>query len=183
MTDTTPNEPAPTTRCTSDAIVAEVTIAAPRDLVWRALTDGHLLAMWWGSEDTYRAAGDWKVDLRPGGRTRRDGCACSAGSPRSRRTWRQPKGDDDRHSLRSVSRGMLDSGHRETRTESTRDGISLAPRFRQKSVKNPAAGTRHSDLGRGLAGAADLNYSSSSMAGVSRSADIPPCPLSTTHQV
>jgi uncharacterized protein YndB with AHSA1/START domain len=58
---------APTSRCTEDTIVAEVVIAAPRELVWRALTDGRLLATWWGSDDTYRATGDWQLDLRPGG--------------------------------------------------------------------------------------------------------------------
>lgn len=63
----TPSVNTPVSSCTADTIVAEVLIAAPRDLVWRSLTDGRLLSLWWGSDDTYHA-NEWNLDLRPGGR-------------------------------------------------------------------------------------------------------------------
>jgi uncharacterized protein YndB with AHSA1/START domain len=47
-------------------IHAVVEIAAPPERVFRALTEPHELAAWWGSADTYQTF-DWSIDLRPGG--------------------------------------------------------------------------------------------------------------------
>jgi uncharacterized protein YndB with AHSA1/START domain len=53
-------------------IVATVDIAAPRERVFRALTDPQELMQWWGSPETYRADAR-EADLRVGGRWRVEG--------------------------------------------------------------------------------------------------------------
>jgi uncharacterized protein YndB with AHSA1/START domain len=52
---------------TEDAIIAEVSINAPKSVVWLALTEPRMLASWWGSPETYRAD-SWTIDLRVGGK-------------------------------------------------------------------------------------------------------------------
>jgi uncharacterized protein YndB with AHSA1/START domain len=58
-------------RATSDTekgtinVVAD--IAAPPDVVFRALTDPKQLAQWWGAPGMYETE-RWEVDLRPGGK-------------------------------------------------------------------------------------------------------------------
>ena len=47
-------------------VFAEVEIDASPEDVFRALTDPHELAEWWGGDKTYRT-GAWEVDARPGG--------------------------------------------------------------------------------------------------------------------
>ena len=42
-------------------------IAAPPDIVFRALTNPAELAQWWGAEGVYQTE-RWEVDLRPGGK-------------------------------------------------------------------------------------------------------------------
>jgi uncharacterized protein YndB with AHSA1/START domain len=48
-------------------VKAEIEIDAPRERVFRSLTDPAELAAWWGSDAMYRTY-DWTIDLRPGGR-------------------------------------------------------------------------------------------------------------------
>jgi uncharacterized protein YndB with AHSA1/START domain len=49
----------------SDDLVISRTLAAPRDLVWKAWTEPERLAQWWGPKGcTIRVA---KLDVRPGG--------------------------------------------------------------------------------------------------------------------
>jgi uncharacterized protein YndB with AHSA1/START domain len=50
----------------TDAIRADVEIAAPPERVFEALTDARQLATWWGGDDAYRTR-DWRIDARPGG--------------------------------------------------------------------------------------------------------------------
>ena len=52
-------------------ILGSVTIAAPPDRVFRALTSDEIVK-WWGSDQTYRVTG-WTSDLRVGGSWRSDG--------------------------------------------------------------------------------------------------------------
>jgi len=47
-------------------VKAEIQIDAPRERVFRSLTDPTELAAWWGNDAMYRTY-DWKLDLRPGG--------------------------------------------------------------------------------------------------------------------
>jgi uncharacterized protein YndB with AHSA1/START domain len=47
-------------------ILATVEIGAPRERVFRALTDPQEVVRWWGSPETYQTT-DWKADLREGG--------------------------------------------------------------------------------------------------------------------
>ena len=49
-----------------DAISLEVQIAAPRERVFRALTDPAQLMQWWGQKGMYHHT-RWTADLRPGG--------------------------------------------------------------------------------------------------------------------
>src|SRR5581483_10961156 len=60
-------------------ILATVTIAAPVERVFRAITDPRELKEWWGSPETYKAD-RWEADLRPGGAWRVDGRS-AAGKP------------------------------------------------------------------------------------------------------
>ena len=53
-------------RVDGEAIVAEVEIAAPRERVFRALTDPVRLRSWWGTRETYWLE-QWRSDLRVGG--------------------------------------------------------------------------------------------------------------------
>jgi uncharacterized protein YndB with AHSA1/START domain len=50
----------------NSTVHANLFLAAPRERVFRALTDAKRLAQWWGSPELYRTF-DWKIDLRPGG--------------------------------------------------------------------------------------------------------------------
>ena len=49
-------------------LVFERTFAAPRALVWRAMTDPELVPRWWGKHDSVTEVVE--MDLRPGGRWR-----------------------------------------------------------------------------------------------------------------
>ncbi|HEX2194721.1 MAG TPA: SRPBCC family protein [Candidatus Limnocylindria bacterium] len=49
-------------------LVYERTFDAPRDLVWRALTERDLIERWWGRAGSSTTVEEW--DLRPGGRWR-----------------------------------------------------------------------------------------------------------------
>ena len=62
-----------------DEIVQEIDIAAPRERVFRALTDPEQIKAWWGSDDTYRIT-VWGMDLRVGGLWRSEGLN-AAGQP------------------------------------------------------------------------------------------------------
>lgn len=53
-------------------IVESITIDAPAENVFAALTDPEQLVQWWGDDETYRC-GEMRVDLRPGGRWRTQG--------------------------------------------------------------------------------------------------------------
>jgi len=50
-----------------DTIVAEISIAAPPERVFQALTDPAQAPRWWGQQDMYRTT-EWHADLRPGGK-------------------------------------------------------------------------------------------------------------------
>ena len=64
-------DPSPQARALADlaagTILATVTIDAPPERVFRALTDPRELMEWWGSPEAYRAH-RWESDLRVGGR-------------------------------------------------------------------------------------------------------------------
>ena len=49
-----------------EAIVAEIEIEAPPDVVFDALVTPEDLAAWWGADGMYRT-GNWRIDLRLGG--------------------------------------------------------------------------------------------------------------------
>ncbi len=49
-------------------LVYERTFEAPRELVWRALTEPDLISRWWGRKGSSTTVEEW--DLRPGGRWR-----------------------------------------------------------------------------------------------------------------
>jgi uncharacterized protein YndB with AHSA1/START domain len=51
---------------TSDAIVKEITIKAPAERVFQALTDPRQRVKWWGAEGRFQAT-HMESDLRPGG--------------------------------------------------------------------------------------------------------------------
>jgi uncharacterized protein YndB with AHSA1/START domain len=53
-------------------ILATVTIAAPAERIFRALTDPAELPKWWGADDMYRTT-THSADLRPGGAWRSEG--------------------------------------------------------------------------------------------------------------
>jgi uncharacterized protein YndB with AHSA1/START domain len=53
-------------------ILATITIAAPPERVFRALTASDEIVKWWGAEQVYRTTG-WTADLRPGGSWRAEG--------------------------------------------------------------------------------------------------------------
>lgn len=58
-----------------DAIVSEIYIAAPPEVVFRALVDPELVIKWWGgqgAEQSFRCT-DFRSDLRPGGSWRSNG--------------------------------------------------------------------------------------------------------------
>lgn len=56
----------------SDAVIAEVFIAAPPERVFQAITDPHQMPLWWGQQGMYRVT-EWKADLRPGGKWQTNG--------------------------------------------------------------------------------------------------------------
>lgn len=51
---------------TSDTIVQEITIKAPADRIFQALTDPGQLVKWWGAEGRFQTT-EMSADLRPGG--------------------------------------------------------------------------------------------------------------------
>ena len=55
-------------------ILATVTIAAPIERVFSALTASEEIVKWWGADSVYRTTG-WKADLRVGGAWRAEGQA------------------------------------------------------------------------------------------------------------
>lgn len=57
---------------TEDAVIADLEIAAPPEIVFEAITDPDQLSKWWGDGDTYRAD-QWEIDLRIGGKYRSSG--------------------------------------------------------------------------------------------------------------
>jgi uncharacterized protein YndB with AHSA1/START domain len=57
-------------------IVKEITIDAPAEKIFAALTDPDQLMQWWGSDDSYRTA-RMEADLRLGGRWRTTGTDAS----------------------------------------------------------------------------------------------------------
>jgi uncharacterized protein YndB with AHSA1/START domain len=56
----------------SDAIVSEISISAPIDRVFRAITDPAQVVQWWGQAGVYRCS-EFQSDLRAGGRWRSAG--------------------------------------------------------------------------------------------------------------
>jgi len=65
-------EPKPNVRIEGTTILGEVVIAAPRERVFRALSDPERLRSWWGSKESYWVE-SWESDLRVGGSWR---CRC-----------------------------------------------------------------------------------------------------------
>lgn len=53
----------------SDAVVAEIQIAAPPERVFQALVDPQQVLKWWGQQGVYRST-EFQCDLRPGGKWR-----------------------------------------------------------------------------------------------------------------
>lgn len=69
-----------TASISDDAIVQEVTIKAPAERIFKALTDPDELLKWWGSEGRFHAE-EVDSDPRPGGRWRmRVSGGCGTGS-------------------------------------------------------------------------------------------------------
>lgn len=64
---------------TQGTILATVEIAAPRERVFRALTDPREVVRWWGSPETYQTT-EWTADLRVGGRFRAVGRSSDGGA-------------------------------------------------------------------------------------------------------
>jgi len=58
-----------TATISKDAIVQEITIKAPAERIFKALTDPNELLKWWGSEGKFQAV-EVESDLRPGGKWR-----------------------------------------------------------------------------------------------------------------
>jgi uncharacterized protein YndB with AHSA1/START domain len=50
-----------------DAVIAEVFIAAPRERVFKAISDPAQTSQWWGQKGLYRVTGG-HADVRPGGK-------------------------------------------------------------------------------------------------------------------
>ncbi|MBB5341317.1 SRPBCC family protein [Tunturiibacter gelidoferens] len=68
-----------TATVSEDAIVQEVTIKAPAEKIFRALTQPEELLKWWRSKGRFQAV-EAECDLRPGGRWRmRVGGSCGSG--------------------------------------------------------------------------------------------------------
>jgi len=51
----------------TDAVLADIFVAAPPERVFEAISDPKQLMQWWGQTGMYRA-NKWEVDLRPGGK-------------------------------------------------------------------------------------------------------------------
>src|SRR6202162_5316601 len=56
----------------SDAVLAEVFIAAPPERVFQAITDPKQMPLWWGQQGLYRVT-EFKADVRPGGKWQSEG--------------------------------------------------------------------------------------------------------------
>jgi uncharacterized protein YndB with AHSA1/START domain len=59
----------------SDTIVKEITIKAPAERVFEALTNPEQRLKWWGAEGVYRGT-QMESDLRPGGKWLTRGISC-----------------------------------------------------------------------------------------------------------
>lgn len=63
----------------NDVVVSEIFITAPRERVFRALTDPAQVVHWWGAKDRY-LMGDVQMDLRVGGKWSARGMSAKMGN-------------------------------------------------------------------------------------------------------
>ena len=73
-------------------ILATVSIAAPPERVFRALTEPGEIVRWWGSDELYRTT-NHVADLRPGGAWRSEGKGADGRRSRSgaSSSWSNPR--------------------------------------------------------------------------------------------
>src|SRR6266851_7504792 len=64
----------------NDVVVAEISIAAPRERVFQAITDPQQAVRWWGQEGKYRLS-EFQMDVRVGGKWSCSGSSASMGGP------------------------------------------------------------------------------------------------------
>src|SRR5258708_5104689 len=71
----------PTSQISSDndAVTCQISIAAPRERVFEALTDPKQAIQWWGQNDSYHLR-DFKLDARIGGKWSASGSSEKMGS-------------------------------------------------------------------------------------------------------
>ena len=75
------------TRVSDTELVLTREFDAPRDLVWKAMTDPALMARWWGPR-RYQTVVD-KMDVRPGGQWRMRNIAADGGEHAFRGEYRE----------------------------------------------------------------------------------------------
>jgi len=72
----------PTTHITADndVVVAEISIAAPRERVFQAITDPQQAVLWWGQDGKYRLS-EFQMDVHVGGKWSCAGSSVTMGGP------------------------------------------------------------------------------------------------------
>src|SRR6266851_6734382 len=62
----------------NDVVVAEISIAAPRERVFQAITDPQQAVLWWGQDGKYRLS-EFQMDVRVGGKWSCSGSSVNMG--------------------------------------------------------------------------------------------------------